>query len=171
MHGADVDGRSIKVEKARRAGGYQKTPGVCKYCTELFYTSRSYWVWADTVDYYLFYVDLGPAGLSARFSRDDDRRGGDRYDRGGHRGGYDRDAPRGGGGYRGDYRDVRDRDPRGGYGGGGYMGGRDDGRYPPQRGGMPPAGYPGRSMPPGGMYRDDRGYGHEPRYDAYPRYE
>ena len=31
MHGADVDGRSIKVEKARRAGGYQKTPGVCKY--------------------------------------------------------------------------------------------------------------------------------------------
>lgn len=30
MNGADVDGRSIKVEKARRNGGYQKTPGVCK---------------------------------------------------------------------------------------------------------------------------------------------
>lgn len=30
MNGADVDGRSIKVERARRNGGYQKTPGVCK---------------------------------------------------------------------------------------------------------------------------------------------
>lgn len=32
MCGAEVDGRSIKVEKARRNGGYQKTPGVCKFC-------------------------------------------------------------------------------------------------------------------------------------------
>jgi hypothetical protein len=32
MNGGDVDGRSIKVERARRNGGYQKTPGVCKYC-------------------------------------------------------------------------------------------------------------------------------------------
>ena len=31
MHGADLDGRSIRVEKARRNNGYQKTPGVCKY--------------------------------------------------------------------------------------------------------------------------------------------
>lgn len=30
MHGADLDGRSIRVEKARRNNGYQKTPGVCK---------------------------------------------------------------------------------------------------------------------------------------------
>jgi hypothetical protein len=35
MNGGDVDGRSIKVERARRNGGYQKTPGVCKYC--IFY--------------------------------------------------------------------------------------------------------------------------------------
>jgi hypothetical protein len=30
MHGASVDGRDIRVEKARMKNGYQKTPGVCE---------------------------------------------------------------------------------------------------------------------------------------------
>ena len=35
MNGADVDGRAIRVEKARRGGGYQKTPRACKYFASL----------------------------------------------------------------------------------------------------------------------------------------
>jgi hypothetical protein len=31
MHGAEVDGRVIRVERARRNTGYQKTPGQCTY--------------------------------------------------------------------------------------------------------------------------------------------
>ena len=38
MHGAEIDGRSIRVEKARRNNGYEKTPGVCK-CTFPTYPS------------------------------------------------------------------------------------------------------------------------------------
>jgi hypothetical protein len=41
MNGGDVDGRSIKVERARRNGGYQKTPGVCKYCIFIYAYSSS----------------------------------------------------------------------------------------------------------------------------------
>ena len=30
MNGSEIDGRTVKVEKARRARGYEKTPGRCK---------------------------------------------------------------------------------------------------------------------------------------------
>jgi RNA recognition motif-containing protein len=33
MHGGDLDGRQIRVEKARRNAGYVKTPGRCKQLT------------------------------------------------------------------------------------------------------------------------------------------
>lgn len=118
--------------------------------------------------------DLGPPGLSARFTpggREDrprDRYGDDRGGGGGYRGGRggygDRDRER-------DPRDVRERDSRGGGyggGGGGYMG-RDD-MYrggPPAYRGPPGGGYPDRGMPPAGMYRDEGRF--EPRYDPYAR--
>lgn len=35
MHGAEVDGRNIRVEKARRNTGYQKTPGQCKWLVRI----------------------------------------------------------------------------------------------------------------------------------------
>lgn len=31
LNGADIDGNKIRVERARRRGGYGKSPGVCKY--------------------------------------------------------------------------------------------------------------------------------------------
>jgi RNA recognition motif-containing protein len=31
LNGAEIDGRTIKVERARRNIGYEKTPGVCKF--------------------------------------------------------------------------------------------------------------------------------------------
>lgn len=30
MNGAEINGRAVRVEKARRNNGYDKTPGVCK---------------------------------------------------------------------------------------------------------------------------------------------
>ncbi len=166
MHGADLDGRSIRVEKARRNNGYQKTPGVCKYSLLHFFCSRF-------VHCHLTYItpthrntDLGPPQLSARFVRGDERGpprdrgyGGDRHQGGGYRGGYERER---------DPRDVRGGD-RGGYGGGGgYMGHRgEDPRYPPayQRG--PPGGGYGDRGPP--MYRDEGRYQPEPRFEPYGR--
>lgn len=110
LNGADLDGRQIRVERARRSGGYQKTPG--RY--------------------------LGPPQLSSKFLRERGRGpGGDRggYDRGNPRGGgggggggydsYPSYPPRGGGGGGYDrappaYRDDRYNDHRGGGGYGGY---------------------------------------------------
>jgi RNA recognition motif-containing protein len=35
MNGAEVDGRTIRVEKARRGSAYEKTPGRCTYILRL----------------------------------------------------------------------------------------------------------------------------------------
>ena len=35
MNGAEVDGRNIRVEKARRGSAYDKTPGRCTYIRRL----------------------------------------------------------------------------------------------------------------------------------------
>lgn len=52
MNGVDVDGRNIRVEKAKRTGGYQKTPGICKfYFIRLQFTNfhiyAIYQIWAQ----------------------------------------------------------------------------------------------------------------------------
>jgi RNA recognition motif-containing protein len=88
MHGREFEGRVIKVERAKRSTGYEKTPG--RY--------------------------LGPPQLSTKYNNRDDRRGG--YDRrDDRRGGGYRDEPYRGGGGGGGYRDDRGgyRDDRGGY--------------------------------------------------------
>ena len=35
MNDAEIDGRRIRVEKAKRKEGYEKTPGVCKLSRNL----------------------------------------------------------------------------------------------------------------------------------------
>ena len=42
MNGAIVDERNIRVEKARRTGGYAKTPGKCNYEHLSIHSTSSY---------------------------------------------------------------------------------------------------------------------------------
>mmetsp|Transcript_22128 Transcript_22128/g.29576 ORF Transcript_22128/g.29576 Transcript_22128/m.29576 type:complete len:232 (-) Transcript_22128:30-725(-) len=110
LSGTDIKGRAIRVERAKRARGYDKTPG--QY--------------------------MGPPTASVRYRADRERGGGRDRDRYGDRGGYDRRDDRGydrrdDRGYDRGY-DRRGDDRRGGYDdrrGGGYddrRGGYDD-RY------------------------------------------
>jgi hypothetical protein len=42
MNGAEIDGKTIEVKKARRTEGYEKTPGVCKliyFPVQIFWSS------------------------------------------------------------------------------------------------------------------------------------
>lgn len=71
LNGTDFEGSTIRVEKARRAGGYQKTPGVCKHTPVV-----------PCLSSYASAADMGPAKTrftDSRESRDHER--GDRRDR------------------------------------------------------------------------------------------
>ena len=144
MNGQALDGRVIKVEKSKRSGAYQKTPG--KYLG----------VQRDFDRRGGFRGEGGGYRVGGGF-RDD--RGGFRDDRGGFRDN------------RGGFRDDRGgfRDDRGGGYGGGYrddrrVGGGYDDRNPPQQGYPPqqrsgfndraPAYSNDRSQQHGGGYRD-----------------
>jgi transformer-2 protein len=146
MNGSELNGRTIKVERAKRAGGYEKTPGVCKLT-----------ILTLLLCYFCFFLDLGPPALASKYGPDGRRKDG-RDNNNGRRGDRGGDRNRGGGdrgGYRGDRGDrySRDFDSRGG--GADYY---DRGSYaqPAAYRMAPPAPHLGqydRGMP---MYRDDR---------------
>jgi hypothetical protein len=51
-----LDGRDVKVEKARRTQGYEKTPGRCKICF-YFIVIFSFIGYPDDIDQYIMHDD------------------------------------------------------------------------------------------------------------------
>ncbi|KAJ6580726.1 hypothetical protein B0H19DRAFT_1112213 [Mycena capillaripes] len=131
LHGTELGGKAMNVEKARRGRARTPTPGRYYGPPKRGDNERPYDPRPYDSRYARDYDDRGGRGGG----RYDDYRGGGRddyrggRDRGGdyERGGRDRDYDRGG---RDDYRGGRDYDDRGGRGGGrGGRSGYDDRRY------------------------------------------
>ena len=145
LNGKELDSRIIRVEKARRANGYEKTPGRCKILLSddiQVAVPRCDDTYNYLLHHHLYIVDLGPPQVSAKFgtagngSREIPRNGGDRVGEGSRIGGGDRMSGSG------------DRFPPS-YDRGGYQTSKDDRGY----------GGGGGYDRPAPIYRDDRGRG------------